>query len=149
MNLNDRLAMGLLAGLTAGVAMNVVNLTAFYSGIGELRYLDWAAIVIYGTRPVSFAEAVFALMAQIIFVGLLGVVFAYLIRAISSRNLLLRGWLFGAAVWFSLYGITFLFNVQQTIPVRLDTALNDFVGASVFGLVLAAVLRRLAERTTV
>ena len=141
--------MGLLAGLTAGVAMNVVNLTLFYSGIGELRYLDWAAIVIYGTKPVSLAEAVFAQFAQIIFVGILGVLFSYLIRAISSRNLLLRGWLFGAAVWFSLYGIAFLFNVQQTIPVRLDTALNDFVGASVFGLVLAAVLRRLAERTTV
>ncbi|MEW6458259.1 MAG: hypothetical protein AB1441_04190 [Bacillota bacterium] len=144
--MNDRLTIGFFAGLTGGVLMNVINLASYYLGIAELRYLDWAAIVIYGTRPVNLAEAVFALVSQVVFVGMLGVVFAYLITVITSTNILLRGWLFGIAIWFSLYGITLLFHVQETIPVRLDTALTDFVGASVYGLVLALTLGWLGER---
>lgn len=149
MVLNDRLTMGFLAGVTGGIAMNIINLLSFYLGIAELRYLDWAAAVIFGTLPVSPAEAVFALIAQILFVGVLGVVFAYLIVALSSRNHLLRGWLFGVAVWFAIYGLTLLFNVQETIPVRLDTAASDLVGASVYGLVMAETLRRLDHRVDI
>lgn len=147
--MDDRLTIGFLAGLAGGVMMNVISLTSYYADITGLRYLDWAAIAIYGTRPVNLAEAVFALVVQIFFVGILGVLFAYLIIIITSRNILLRGWLFGVAVWFSLYGITLLFHVQETIPVRLDTALTDFVGASVYGLVLALTLRWLEKKVQV
>lgn len=144
--MDDRLTMGFIAGLVGGIFMNIINLLVYAFGISELRYLDWAAITIYGTRPVDLGETVFALGVQILFVGILGVIFAYLILLVTSKNYLLRGWLFGSSVWFSLYGITLLFDVEQTIPLRLGTAATDFVGASAYGLVLAVTLRWLDQR---
>jgi len=139
--LRDRLARGLAAGLAGGVAMNVFNLISYYLGVAELRFLDWSALVIYGVKPLSVAEAVFAQLAQLFLVGFLGVVFAYLIPMISSVNLLLRGWLYGSMIWFLLYGISMLFKLKGTIPLYLDTAASDFVCASIYGLVMAEVLR--------
>jgi hypothetical protein len=140
--IQDRLTRGFFAGLAGGIAMNVINLTSFYAGIAELRFLDWAAYTIYGTKPQNFAETVFAQGAQLIFVGILGIIFAYLIPVLTSRNYLLRGWLYGAIIWFSLYGISMLFKIEATTPLRLGTVATDLVGASVFGLVLAVALHR-------
>ena len=146
LDLRDRLARGFVAGLIAGVAMNVLSHIFFNLGWAELRFLDWAGVMIYGYRPETFSEAAFAQLAQLIFVGVLGVIFAYLIPLLTSRNYHLRGWLFSSLIWFSLYGITLLFDVKTTIPLNVGTAVSDLIGASVYGLTLAEVLRLLDHK---
>ena len=146
MDLRDRLVRGFIAGLVAGIAMNIFNLSSYYLGIAELRYLDWGAVVIYGLRPENVIEAVFAQIAQLLFVSNLGIIFAYLILFIGSVSLLFKGWLYGGLTWFLLYGITLLYKVEATIPLHFDTAASDFIGASIFGLVLAWVLGWLDDR---
>jgi len=146
MVLEDRVTRGFLAGLAAGVAMNALNLASYYAGFAEIRYLDWASEILFGYMPRNFFEAVFAQVTQIIFVGILGILFAALIPRVGSRSLYLKGWLFGSAVWFCLYGLTLLFKHKQTIPIDVQTAASDLAGASVYGLVLAWVLKFLDER---
>jgi len=143
--IQDRLTRGFFAGLAGGVAMNIVNLISYYAGIAELRFLDWAAHTIYGTKPQNFAETVFAQGVQLIFVSILGIIFAYLIPLLTSRNYLFRGWLYGTIIWFSLYGLSMLFKIEATTPLRMGTVATDLVGASVFGLVLAEALHRWGE----
>lgn len=148
MDLTDRFARGLIAGLVAGVVMNIISIVSYSLDITELRFLDWSAIAVYGQKPENLAEAVFAQFAQFIFVGVLGVFFAYLIVAIGNKNYLLKGWLYGSGMWFVLYGITILFHIEATIPLHLDTAATDFIGSTGYGLVLAATLKLLGERVT-
>ena len=146
MDLTDRFARGLIAGLVGGAIMNIISLVSYSLGIAQLRFLDWSAIAIYGLKPESLAEAVFAQFAQFIFVGVLGVLFAYLIAAIGNKNHLLKGWLYGSGMWFVLYGITILYHVEATIPLHIDTAGTDFIGSTVYGLTLAATLKWLEEK---
>ncbi|MFZ5944737.1 MAG: hypothetical protein ACOYVD_11540 [Bacillota bacterium] len=140
MNLRDRLTRGFLAGIFGGIPMNIFDLISFYLGISELRFIDWAAIMIYGVKPGNIPETVFALLAQIIFSGVLGIIFAYLITLVNSVNYLLKGAIFGSFTWFLLYGISLLFKVEATIPLHLDTAASDFLGSIIYGLVLAKTL---------
>ena len=146
MDLTDRFARGLIAGLVGGVIMNIISLVSYSLGITELRFLDWSAIAIYGLKPESLVEAVFAQLAQFVFVGVLGVLFAYLIAAMGSKNHLLKGWLYGSGMWFVLYGITILFHVEATIPLHIDTAATDFIGSTMYGLAMAVTLKWLDER---
>ncbi|WP_238455617.1 DUF6789 family protein [Desulfolucanica intricata] len=140
MNINDRLARGFLAGIVGSIAMNIFNLISYYLGIAELRFLDWAAVVIYGTKPENIFETIFAQLIQIIFASILGIIFAYLIPQIGSINYYLRGWLYGASTWFLLYVISLLYKIELTIPLHVDTAASDFLGSSIYGLVLAKTL---------
>jgi len=146
LEIKDRLTRGFVAGLVGGVAMNVVSLASYYLNLGELRYLDWAGIMMYGFRPHNFLSAAFAQVIQILQVGILGAVFAYLLPLTTSRNYLLKGWLYGTALWFGFNGLTLLFKLGPKIPVHLATAAVDFVGASVYGLVLAHTLHWLDEK---
>jgi len=140
MDLRDRLTRGLIGGIIGGIAMNIVSLVSYYLGIAELRFIDWAAVVIYGTKPQNIIEAIFAMIAQIIHAGVLGIIFAYLITLVSSTNNLLKGALFGSVMWFLLYGISLLYKIEATIPLHFDTAASDLVGSIIYGLVLAKTL---------
>lgn len=143
--MQDRMASGFLAGLAGGVAMNLVSLASYYMNIATLRFLDWSAVAIYGHKPENFGEVLFAQAAQLIFVGILGTLFAYLVPVLTSKNYMFRGWLFGNTVWFSLYGLILLFQIQDKLTVTLGTAVTDFVGASIYGLILAATFQWLGK----
>lgn len=145
MELKDRLLRGFIAGVAGGIAMNVISLTSYYLGIAELRLLDWSALVIYGMKPTSSAETLFALLAHLVFNGTLGIIFAYLITVITSINHLFRGAMYGAVMWFALYGISMLYKLEATVPLHVDTAASDLTASVVYGLVLAETLRRLDE----
>ncbi|MFZ5897940.1 MAG: YqhR family membrane protein [Bacillota bacterium] len=142
----DRLVAGFTAGAVGGIAMNVFAQIAWFLHLTQVRYLDWAAVLLYGHRPHGFGEAAFAQIVQIVFTGILGIAFAYLVPLISSRHYLFRGIVFGLTAWFLIYSMTLLYGLHTVVQLELLTVAVDFVGSVVFGLVLAATLNALEEK---
>ena len=98
--LNDRFTIGLIAGLIGALPITVYNLSMHHF-IQTFRFLDFAAIFIYGHTPKTLLETAFAFSIAYLFLAFLGGVFAYIITGITSRNLLIKGWVFGLLIWFS------------------------------------------------
>ncbi len=145
--MNDRFLNGFIAGFLGGIAMSILNLISFYAlNITEMLYLDWASVMIFGYRFATPLEAVIGQAGQLIFSGLTGILFAFLLSLVSSRYYLFKGWLYGLTVWFGSYALTTIFKVTPLIPVKPDTVMSNMVTASVYGLVLAESLRRLSAR---
>jgi len=142
----DRLTRGFYAGVGAGVLQNIWSFLAFALGLTTLRMADWSAIVIFGKGvPFTAGELLLGLTGHIIWCGLLGVIFVYLIPLINHRHFTLKGLLFGWVVWFFIYGLTLLFKVQPTLNFPLKTPLSDLIGATIYGLVLVLILTKLTE----
>ncbi len=149
MTANERVRNGFVAGVIAGVLMTVLDLTLLGLGFVEIAYYDWGAALILGFRAVTLAQIAVGQVAHIVFAGVLGIVFAYLIQALSSLNYLLKGWVYGVLVWFSVHVLVNLFGFAMLTPIGVATALSDLATASLYGLVLAEVLHRLSpERVT-
>jgi uncharacterized membrane protein required for colicin V production len=142
--IKDTITRGFVAGIIAGVLMNIVSYISFYLNIASLRFLDWPSIIITGDSPANTLSALYFLLIQLIFVGFLGSLFALLItRVTTSMNHLFKGFLFGVISWFTIYGLTYLANVPKLTPLDMGTAVTDFIGAIVFGIVLAESLKKL------
>lgn len=136
--MTDRFTRGLVAGIIAGVFSNVWAFLAGAMNFTTLRYADWAGIIIFGrTPPFTAGELVFATAAQIMFVGGLGILFAYLLPFFTERYYFLKGWIFSVMTWFLIYAVTSLFKVEGIVGLPLKTVLSNFVDASILGLVLA------------
>lgn len=84
-----------------------------------------------------FLKGIFAFSIAYMFIAFLGGVFAYIITSITTRNLLIRGWFFGVLIWFSTYSLTKLFRVPQLLDISLASAFSNFVGATIWGLIMA------------
>ena len=70
-------------------------------------------------------------------------------RMISSDNLFLKGWVYGVAWWFVIFAITHLFKIPDLVLMPLKTSVSNFVGASIWGLVLAAVVQWLETKAKI
>ena len=146
--LKDRLTRGLLAGFIAGIITKVYDLLTFYFGISTLRWFDFAGVMIYGKKPVTLEEQVFATLGVWSFHALLGIIFIFLIqRLISSGNLLLKGWFYGVMVWFLIYAISHLYKVSALASIPLMTSLSNFIGASIWGLLMALAVKWLDNKS--
>jgi len=148
-DLSDRLTREFTAGLLGRVAMIVPDYILFLERFSHLRYLEWAGAVIYGHRPDTLAEAVFAEAAHLFFAGMVSIPVAYLISSSTSVNLSFKGWFYGVAVWFGLFALSALYKIPGIGKIPLGSAVSNCLGASVYGLVSAAALAWLERRVGV
>ncbi len=138
--MQDRFVRGYLAGAVAGVIMAVLDLIPFMLGITKVRYLDMAAVVIWGDFPKATWEEIFAQVLHIAVAGLFGIAFAYLLPRLESKYLLLKGSTYGAATWFIMHTSGSFFHVPILEKSTPETTLSHLVTATIYGLVLASVL---------
>lgn len=147
--MRDRFTRGFIAGLAAGIVMNIFSFLSFALNWVEVRFLDWAGMFIFGRQPEGVVEVTLSLTGQLFFTALLGVIFAYLVSITSSKNYIFKGLTFGLAVWFSTYAIAILFRVPTLTRFGVDTVTSNIVGALLYGLVLALMQKWLEERIKV
>lgn len=148
--MKDRFTLGLISGIVAGGSSSLTNLILI-SGLhfGSLRFIDFSGAFIYGRKPSTPAEDLFAWVGYFAFTSFLGIIFAYLIPQLTSQNIMLKSITFGIGVWFVSYAITFLFQTPFLNKVSLPSVLSNFISSTIFGIVLGWVYQRLWKRKQV
>jgi hypothetical protein len=143
----DRFMRGFVAGVAGGLAMQLWSFISYHLlGITMLRFLDWAAILIFGDHVANTAEAVTAFFIHLVFTGMLGIVFAFLIPQVTSRAYLLKGVIYALIVGFFIYVIPVLLQMPLLRETALGTSLSNQIGGVIWGLVTAYTLARLSRR---
>ncbi len=143
----DRTLRGLLAGIIAGIAMNVWNLLDYhFFHITQIRFLDWAAILLTWSKPPSAIETVIHLLIHLLWDGFLGIMFAHLLVLISSRGLIIKSTIYSLMLWFSFKIIVNLYRVpvlsgSQPFP----GAMSNLLAVILWGILLGLVLKKLDE----
>jgi len=138
----DRYFRGLVAGIAGGVVMNLWSW--FAVGILNLkitRFIDWAGVILYGDLPRTHFEGFYALIIQLTWVGLLGIIFAYTIPFTTSRGFLIKGVFFGVVIGLIIYAIPTLFKTPHLAKATIITVLSNHLGGGIWGLTMAQVLR--------
>ncbi|MTI61053.1 MAG: hypothetical protein FH762_13960 [Firmicutes bacterium] len=140
----DRFTRGFVAGVLAAIIQSIIGFVLFYLNLTELRWQNFASVLIYGREPLLFGERVFAELSVWFFSGLMGIIFAYIISKITgSRDYLLKGFVFAETVWFSTFAITLLYKVPEFKIITLKTSIANFVLSAIWGLLVAWILYRL------
>lgn len=138
----DRFSRGLVSGIAGGVVMNIWSLTAYYIlHVANRRFLDWAAVLMYGHLPLNLNETLLAQASQLLWAGFLGVLFAYFMPAITSRHYLLKGAFGGFIAGFLIYASAILLNMRFFNNLPFNTVLTQIIGGALWGLTMAFTLR--------
>lgn len=134
----DRLTIGFVSGLMGGIAMNIINYIEYYVlHSTDTRYLDYLAVLIWGKKPTTLWATIFAQGAQFLFAAFLGAVFIFFIKKVTSKNLIFKGWFYGAIAWFLIYAIGVTFKVPVLGVKPQITAASTFISCSIYGIVTA------------
>ncbi|MCW3489717.1 hypothetical protein [Dethiobacter alkaliphilus] len=145
--LKDRFVRGSIAGMIAGIIMNMVSyLLVRILGFGEDLLTDYMAEMLFGRPPLMPVESVVALIGHILFTGTLGVVFVYILTIVDSDYIFYKALAFAWASWFILYSLGILFEVPLLDKNTVSTIIGHAITATVFGLVLAWLLSAIEKR---
>lgn len=132
---------GLFTGLVGGLIMNIWTLFSYHIlHFTDLRFLGGADILLFGRLPGSLQETVYSLMTQILW-GVLGILFAFVMPVKPSRNFLLRGALYGFIAGSVVFAIPIAFKITNISGWSLNTMFSHLIGGTLWGLVLAQILR--------
>lgn len=144
----DRFTRGLIAGTAGGIIMNIGDFFSYsilhYS---NLRYLDWASILIFGGRPNNSLETLFSLIAQLFWSGFLGVIFSFITPAITSRGYLLKGAFWGFISGFLIYAVSVLLSMPHYNDLTTGTAVNQIIWGIIWGISMAYFLKLLNKKS--
>lgn len=141
MILKDRFTRGFLSGVIAGIPVLTFSLIASLFGWTTLRWSNFAAILIYGQRSATLNEEIFSALGVFFFCGILGIICAFIIPKISSSNFLLKSWIFSITVWFFVFVITLFYKVPGLLIIPYQTAVSNFIEATIWGLTLGYCLK--------
>lgn len=132
--LKDRFSMGFLAGIISYlIPFSWNHISKFILGFGQLTFVDFAAVFLFTRFTQNIYEYIFGIFVAIFWHGFLGVVFAFLLAIIKSKNLLFKGTFYGSAIWFISYAITSLYQIPELADISLNTSLSNFIGAALQG----------------
>ncbi len=143
----DRFFRGFIAGVVGGIAMNLWTLVALSVLNWEIiRFIDWAAVVVFGDLPRSHVEGLIALTLQLFWVGVLGIGFAFLIPQVTFQAYLLKGLIYGVVTGFLIYAVPTLFQMPFIGKHSVATVVSNHTGGAIWGLVMAKTLHLLDKK---
>jgi len=138
----DRYFRGLVAGMIGGIAMNLWSAFAvIILKLKIIKFIDWAGFIIYGDLPRTHFQGFYALIIQLTWVGLLGIIFAYSFPLTTSRGYLIKGAFFGVVTGMLIYAIPTLLQTPILAKHSVQTVLSNHAGGLIWGLTMAQVLR--------
>lgn len=142
--MKDRMYFGFVVGLIAGIPLSIWSVFSFYIlDFTQIRMWDYASEILFGRLPLNAFENIMAWIGQMVFCGFVGIGYAYLIPIVSSRHYIAKGWIYSAFIWFSTYSIATLFKMPDLFYTASYTVASNFIGASIYGWVLAEATKRL------
>lgn len=140
--MNERMIRSFVAGAVGGIVKDIIDLILYYGfHFVNYRYLDFAAMIIYGKKPTFWWDTIFAQFVEFIFTGLIGVLYTALIPRETNRNYLIKGWLYGVSVWLFLSIMGMIYKTPFFANTPWQTTNGDFLTSSIYGIVLAWTLR--------
>lgn len=109
--------------------------------LGFAKFYVWqnAAGLFMQEKQVQTAlGTVGGLLADLAMGAILGVLFVLYLKLSRDKNIILKGWGFGMGLWLFLFGIVMhsLPSAKVIAPKDAASAISDFIGHSIFGLIL-------------
>lgn len=130
----DRYFRGMISGVVGGIIMNAWSFFSYHVlHVTTMRFVDWAGILLYGNPPVGLGQTLFALFMHLVWVGMLGVIFAFVVTIITSRGLIIKGVTYSLICSFWIYAVPKLYQMPQFKSTPFKTTLSNNIGAIICG----------------
>lgn len=147
--MGDRFMNGFVAGLIADLPAILIDGLAGLLRLDKLNLIHFVSILAYEGKKLSFWETVFTTAIQLLFAGILGVVFAYLLPLIKKEYYYAKAVIYAVSIWFFIYAIDVVFKIHDVAKPDFPTSLVHSNVALIWGLGMAWILQRLEKNTVI
>jgi hypothetical protein len=143
----NKVFLGVFAGLTASIVKDAVNQALYSLKLIKILFAHYAAGVFISAKETnSLLGIVVGYFIDFGLSALLGIIFVFLLKKTKPTHLLFQGFLYGIALFLSLYGALLSFGISSVKERPLtDVVLMIFIHL-IYGLVLGVFVQKLGRK---
>jgi len=140
--MKDRVLAGFISGILAAVGADILNWVFYYLNFADRQFLDWAAVIFLGHLATNVLEVVIMQIAQIVWDGLMGIIFIMIIPTIKSHGIVLKGIIYAISLLFIFRATSVLFDLPYLKSLTMGTFLSNALCSIVWGVLIALIIKR-------
>lgn len=144
--MKDRVLAGFISGILAAVGADIINWILYYLNYADRKFLDWAAVIFLGHLTTNGLEMVVMQITQIVWDGLMGIMFIMIIPTIKSYGIVLKGIIYAIFLLFLFRATSVLFDLPYLKSLSMGTFLSNALCSFVWGVLVALIIKRLSVR---
>jgi len=145
---DDIFTRGWISGTCGGLLGAIFGILFKYIGFTTLSVTEWSAILIYGrTPPFSLIDQLYAMIILAGTVGIMGIIFAFLLPFITDKNIYFKGWIIFIIPWWFIFLFTVLAKTKGTMNLPVATAFSNGISISIMAFSAVYIYRLLAPKT--
>lgn len=145
----DRLVAGAAAGFVGSIQTVITGIIFKSLGWADRAFYDYSTTLLgkltYSDK--GFFGFLMGVITQVAICVIFGILFAYIIKATSSRYLYFKGIGYGFILWMLLSSFGTIYNVPLFSDIPLNVAYTTLITASIYGFILAWTLKRIDLKT--
>ncbi len=141
--LKDEAVAGSLAGLCASIVQEIYAVIMKTTGLARYSYGDFAFGLVNSSKMEGAVQIFVGILANMAVGIFLGLIFVYLIKVISARYILLKGFFYGWVVWMLLTGFGSVFRLPAFMEVSAFESLITLGGSILWGVLNAYLLKKI------
>jgi hypothetical protein len=146
-DLKDRFARILIAGIFASVILFALNLFSYYIlHFSNRRFINYSALMIFGRESSSFTETLISSIAQIGFSTGLIVILSPLVLKEKGGNYIWKGLSIGFGSWFGIMSLCYIIGIHKILAIHIGSATSFMISSLIWGTLAAWFLHMLDER---
>lgn len=144
--INDRLILGVLAGVLGNIPKTAIELAGKKTGWAESDCPARAAGMLVPRRQVRSQKGkIIGRIADTVMAAVLGVATTYALSATGKDKAVLKGVVLGQTMWTLLYGVLGTLGATRVKPVQPRTVLTELVGHTLYGATTAGLAVALGD----
>jgi len=144
---NDRFTAGAISGIIGAIAQEIYGYIAKASGLTNIAFIDFAEAIIFNAQLKNFIGIIAGIISHLVFGAMLGVLFAYIIYKTSNNYYYFKALGYAAGIWFWSLAFGTMYKINVFNDIQAVPAISVFIGAQVYGLVLAICLKILENKS--
>ena len=142
MEINDRITLGIFAGIAANIIRNIVGGISYYLGVQDFHIWQFAASAYLSIEEAKTYGIIIGSFTDYILAATIGVFAMYFLLYEGFTNYLLKGLFIGGFAWLFIFTITTKTGISKLNSNSVGGTLSFLFNHLLLGILIVIFLRK-------
>ena len=145
-SIEDRITLGIFAGITANIVRNIVGFISFFAGLQDYHIWQFAASAYVTTEEAQSVGMIVGLFSDYMIASLLGVFAVYFLLYVGFNYYLLKGIFIGGLAWVFIFTIVVSTGISKINPNSTTGSISYLFNHLLLGVLIVIILKKYGKK---
>lgn len=145
MEINDRITLGIFAGIAANIIRNIVGGISYYLGVQDFHIWQFAASAYLSIEEAKTYGIIIGSFTDYILAATIGVFAMYFLLYEGFKNHIIKGLFIGGFAWLFIFTLVIRTGISRLNPNSVGGSLSFLFNHLLLGIIVVWILKKYGD----